>query len=213
MAWSSGTDHLDGSANSGVESHVIIPCCASDWPDNCQANLAQDVAKTGGRSQNHMQEQEYYHRYIELILESVSSGVHSRSPSQIDTCSEIKHTEKAEALRPPPLICTLYSGRNKLSQVSVGLALSHRIKAWPRLGCSFSCYMYNGFGTSVSSTSIKHQDDPFVNLAYPKSREPDESRRAERVSFLSASLGLQHTSVWVGGWMGVKCASVRIILH
>lgn len=132
---------LDWAANSSVESHVITPCCASDWPDNHQAHLVQDVAKTGGRSQNrfwlaHMQEQEYYHRYIELILKSASSGVHSRSPSQIDTCSEIKQMEKAEALRPPPLICTLYSGRNKLSQVSVGFALSHPIKARPHLGCS-----------------------------------------------------------------------------
>lgn len=117
-------------------------CWKPDWPDNHQANLVQDVAKTGGRSQNrfwlaHMQEQEHYHRYIELILKSASSGVHSCSPSQIDTCSEIKQTEKAEALRPPPLICTLYSGRNKLSQVSVGFALSHPIKARPHLGCSF----------------------------------------------------------------------------
>lgn len=133
---------LDWAANSSVESHVITPCCASDWPDNHQAHLVQDVAKTGGRSQNrfwltHMQEQEYYHRYIELILKSASSGVHSRSPLQIDTCSEIKQMEKAEALRPPPLICTLYSGRNKLSQVSVGFALSHPIKARPHLGCSF----------------------------------------------------------------------------
>lgn len=57
--------------------------------------------------------------------------------------------------------------------------------------------MYNGFGTSVSSTSIKRQDNPFVSISKePQARREQTSRAC---LLLSASLGLQHTSVWVGG--------------
>lgn len=101
-----------------------------------------------------------YHKYIEFILNSASSGVHIIA---LRKSTYVSNKKKQSARRqgfpiplPPPLICTLYSGRKSArnpNKCPLHICLwtdNPFSESWPNLSWSWSWFLQNEKESSYS---------------------------------------------------------------